>query len=209
MHIEILIFDGFDELDAIGPYEVLRNATFAGADLRCDLVAVGGPREVTGAHELRVAVQGPPRGAADLILVPGGGWNDGLEHGVRAEVERGTIPALLAEAHAAGRAVGSVCTGTMLLAAAGLVRGRPASIHWSAREDLRAAGAEVRDERVVDAGDLVTAGGVTSGIDLALWLVEREHGRKLADGIAHFMEHERRGRVWLQETGTTKEAAHG
>ena len=85
----------------------------------------------------------------------------------------------------------SVCTGAMLLAAAGITRGRPATTHAVAREALAAEGADVRHKRVVDDGDLVTAGGVTAGIDMALWLVERHFGSELADGIARGIEHER------------------
>jgi transcriptional regulator GlxA family with amidase domain len=73
--------------------------------------------------------------------------------------------------------------------------------HHTALEELAAQGARVVEARVVDDGDLVTSGGVTSGIDMALWLVEREWGRKLADGVARGMEHERRGPVWTPEAG--------
>jgi len=84
-----------------------------------------------------------------------------------------------------------VCTGTMLLAHAGVIGSRPASTHHAALADLAATGADVRTERVVDDGDLVTSGGVTSGIDLALWLVEREVSVDLADRIATGMEYPR------------------
>jgi transcriptional regulator GlxA family with amidase domain len=83
----------------------------------------------------------------------------------------------------------------MLLSAAGITAGRRATTHHSALEALREAGAEVIEARVVDDGDLISAGGVTAGIDLALWLVEREWGRPLADAVAHGMEHERVGTV--------------
>jgi transcriptional regulator GlxA family with amidase domain len=84
----------------------------------------------------------------------------------------------------------------MILAAAGLTDGRPATTHHAAIEDLRATGARIVDARVVDDGDLLTAGGVTSGLDLALWLVEREAGPALAQRVAEDLEHERRGDVW-------------
>src|SRR6185437_10402991 len=103
--------------------------------------------------------------------------------------ERGDIPAALARRHAAGGRVGSVCTGAMLLAAAGLLRGRPAVTHHSALDDLRAAGADVReDERFVDDGDIVTAGGVTSGIDLALHLVSQARDEATAAAGAREIE---------------------
>jgi transcriptional regulator GlxA family with amidase domain len=79
----------------------------------------------------------------------------------------------------------------MILSAAGLTRGRPVTTHAVARETLRAEGAEVLDARVVDDGDLVTAAGVTSGIDLALWLTERLAGRAVAEAVATNMEYQR------------------
>jgi transcriptional regulator GlxA family with amidase domain len=97
--------------------------------------------------------------------------------------------------------VATVCTGAMLATAAGLTRGRPAVTHHGAIEDLRTAGAEVIEARVVDDGDLVTAGGVTSGIDMALWLVERHFGAELATAVAAEIEHPRHGEVWRARPG--------
>ena len=198
MRIAVVVFEGFDELDAIGPLEVLRNAaTMGDADLQVDLVALDGAAEVTGSHGLRVRTDGPldPDGA-DVVVVPGGGWNDRAPRGARAEAERGDLPAAIAAAHRGGAVVATVCTGAMLATAAGLTQGRPAVTHQGAIEDLRAAGAQVVEARVVDDGDLVTAGGVTSGIDMALWLVERHFGAELADAVAAEIEHPRAGEVW-------------
>ena len=196
MKIEIVVFDGFDELDAIGPFEVLRNAATVVEDLDVRLVGAAGAGTVTASHGLRLVVDEGLSGDADLVIVPGGGWNDRASQGARAEAERGELPGRLAELHAGGARMGAVCTGGMLLAAAGLTEGRPAVTHHGALDDLRASGAEVIDARVVDDGDLVTAGGVTAGLDLALHLVEREWGAQLADGIAREMELARDRRVW-------------
>jgi transcriptional regulator GlxA family with amidase domain len=84
----------------------------------------------------------------------------------------------------------------MLVAASGILRGRPAVTHHGAIQDLLAAGAQVVQARVVDSGDIVTAGGVTSGLDLALWLVERFYGSEIAHEIGVEIEYERRGIVW-------------
>jgi transcriptional regulator GlxA family with amidase domain len=203
MRIAVVVFDGFDELDAIGPLEVLRNAaTMGGVDLSVELVALGGAAEVTGSHGLVVRTDGPldPDGT-DLLVIPGGGWNDRGAQGAWAEAERGDLPAAVAAAHAAGAVVATVCTGAMLATAAGLTRGRPAVTHHVAIEELRAAGAEVVEARVVDDGDLVTAGGVTSGIDMALWLVERHFGAELAAEVAAEIEHPRHGEVWRARSG--------
>jgi transcriptional regulator GlxA family with amidase domain len=198
MRVAVVVFEGFDELDAIGPLEVLRNAAAMGADdLTVDLVALDGAAEVTGSHGLVVRTDGPlDREGTDLLVIPGGGWNDRGTHGAWAEAERGELPAAIAAAHAGGTAVATVCTGAMLATAAGLTRGRPAVTHHDAIDDLRAAGARVVEARVVDDGDLVTAGGVTSGLDMALWLVERHFGAELADAVAAEIEHPRVGEVW-------------
>lgn len=197
MRIEIVVYDGFDEMDAVGPFEVLRNAQTVVEDLDVVLVGSDGPGEVTGSHGMRVVVDGGLSGEADLVIVPGGGWNDRAPQGARAVAERGDLPKRLVELHDAGARIGSVCTGGMILAAAGLTDGRPATTHHGALDELRASGADVRaDARVVDDGDLITAGGVTSGLDLALHVVEREWGGRLADGIAQEMEFTRDRRVW-------------
>ena len=196
MQIDIVLFDGFDEMDAVGPFEVFRNAGF---DTR--LVTLGDADTVTGSHGMVVRPDGRPSASPDMVVVPGGGWNDRSAAGARTEAERGDIPALLRERAAAGAVVASVCTGGMLVAAAGLTQGRPAVTHHGALDDLRASGAIVHDDaRVIDDGDLVTSGGVTSGIDMALHLVERERGRAVADAIAREMEHRRDERV-LQPHG--------
>jgi transcriptional regulator GlxA family with amidase domain len=88
----------------------------------------------------------------------------------------------------------------MLLAAAGLTKERPATTHHLAREGLRAQGAEVYDARVVDDGDVLTSAGVTSGLDLALWLVERFASPALAHAVERRLEYERRGVVWRRTT---------
>jgi transcriptional regulator GlxA family with amidase domain len=201
MRIGIVVFDGFDEIDAIGPYEVFRNA-----GIETLLVTQGRNKRgqtpfVTGSHGLRVEVQGALEDSFDLVLVPGGGWNDRAETGAWGEAQRGELPAELQRLHGSGTRIAGVCTGGMLLSAAGLTRGRPATTHAGALDQLREQGAEVIEERVVDDGDILTAGGVTSGFDLALWIVESELGREVADTVAREMEYERTGAVWSAQTG--------
>ena len=195
MEVAVLIFDGFDELDAIGPYEVLANAAQLGADLRVQLLTLRPADEVIGSHGLRVRPDGLLDGRIDLVIVPGGGWNDRAERGAWDEARQGELPKAVARLYDAGTTIASVCTGAMLLSAAGLTRDRPATTHHGALDELREQGADVVEARVVDDGDLLTAGGVTSGIDLALWLVEREWGAELAKKIEAEMEYERRDSV--------------
>jgi transcriptional regulator GlxA family with amidase domain len=191
MHVQILIYDGFDELDALGPYEIL-----AGAGLRTELATLEPAERITASHGAVLVPHATLAERPDLLVVPGGGWRDRKPVGTHAEYQRGVIPAAIAACHEAGSRVASVCTGAMLLAKAGLLAGRPATTHWAAIEDLRADGADVRpDARVVDDGDILTAGGVTSGLDLALHLLEQERGADAADFAAKLIEHERRGNV--------------
>ena len=191
--ITIVLYDGFDELDAIGPYEVFENAAESGADFDTELCTLEPASTVTASHGLTVEPDGILENP-DLAVVPGGGWNDRAEHGAWAEAH-GTLPDELARRHRDGAVLASVCTGGMILAGAGLLDGRSATTHRGALDDLRETGADVIDARVVDDGDVLTAGGVTSGLDLALWLVERISGTETADTVAREMEYERRGEV--------------
>jgi transcriptional regulator GlxA family with amidase domain len=105
-------------------------------------------------------------------------------------------PSAIAERHASGTRIAGVCTGAMLIAASGILRARPAVTHWWALDDLREFGVNVHPEaRVVDDDDVLTSGGVTSGIDLALHLIELDRGRDAALGEAARIEHEFRGPV--------------
>lgn len=191
MRIDIVCYDGMDDLDVVGPLEVLRNAATAGADLEVRTVVLTGVDWVTTSHQVRMAPDGTYRPGADLLVVPGGNWVARSKAGAWGEVQRADWLGPLRAAAAAGAVMTSVCTGAMLLAHAGIIGTRRATTHHSAFDDLAATGATVVRDRVVDDGDLVTAGGVTSGIDLALWLVERFSGAALADGLADSLEYRR------------------
>jgi len=197
MLIEILVFDGVDELDAFGPMEVLRNAAAQGADFTVRLVSAKSAEEMRGNHGLRFRVDGimGSFGHAEILIVPGGGWVRHSAAGAWTEAQRGVIPSAIARAHKSGAIVASVCTGAMLLATAGLLRGRQAVTHKLAEKELREVGAEVIAARIVDDGDIITSGGVSSGIDLGLYLVERFASPELAEQGARYLEHERRGPV--------------
>ncbi|WP_136717499.1 DJ-1/PfpI family protein [Halorientalis salina] len=196
MEIVILAFDGFDELDAIGPFEVFENAALAGADLTTAIRTVDGAERVTASHGLEVGADGAlSKADPDVLLVPGGGWNARNDEGAWAEAERGAIPDAVRDHHERGVTVAGVCTGGMLLSRAGILDGRPAVTHAGALEDLRATEAEVVDARVVDDGDVLTAGGVTSGLDLAMHFVEREFGASVARAVRTEMEYEPTGTV--------------
>jgi transcriptional regulator GlxA family with amidase domain len=195
MRIEILVFDGVDEMDVMGPFEVWGQAARQ-SDLDLALVGLDGPVEVKGMNGLQFrAPEG--LGTPDALFVPGGGWMNRAERGSWAEARSGAMPARIAELAPQLSWIGAVCTGSMLLAEAGLVKGRPATTNRGAWEELEAFGADLKKNRVVDDGTLVTAGGITSGIDLALRIVEREVDPGLADRIAAAMEYRRDRDLYL------------
>jgi transcriptional regulator GlxA family with amidase domain len=192
MHVAILVYDGFDELDAIGPFEVFQTAGALGGDISASLRTVDVTATVTASHGLVVEPDGLLDDCdPDLVLVPGGGWNtEQDEPGARREFEREAIPDVLAEIHSETR-IASVCTGAMLLAAAGILTSRPATTHHSAKADLDVF-AEVTDDRFVDDGDVLTSAGVTAGMDLAFYLLRQECGDEVGEVVADEMEYQPR-----------------
>jgi transcriptional regulator GlxA family with amidase domain len=195
MRIEIVIFDGYDELDAFGPFEVLALAAGKGAPFEVALVGAEGAGEVRGSHGSRVLVQAG-LGSPEAVIVPGGGWLDRAPAGAWAQAEKGLLPKQLATVAPQLRWTASVCTGGMLLAAAGLLEGRIATTNRHAQAELRDYGVTVLPNRVVDDGNLITAGGITAGLDLALWLTTREAGADLARAVARSMEYTPDPDIW-------------
>ena len=208
MLAQIVLFDGFDPLDAIAPYEVLSaGAMVTGGGLQVELVSAEGAREVPsglGALSLRATARLQPQ-RADLIVVPGAAGrlpdenettDDSIPVILGHTLDTG-LPALLKEAlDRPGLTVATVCGGSMVLAMAGLIEGRPATTHHLGLDLLEATGTTPIDARVVDDGDLVTGAGVTSGLDLGLYLLERELGPRVALTVERLFAHERRGTVW-------------
>jgi transcriptional regulator GlxA family with amidase domain len=206
---QIVLFDGFDPLDVIAPYEVLAaGGVIAGGALTAELVSAEGPRQVPAGLDLlsltATARLDPHR--ADLIVVPGAAGQLPAPAGepgpdsipaILARTLGTPLPALLGEALGRpGTIVATVCGGSMVPALAGLITGRPATTHRLGLDGLAATGVTVVDARVVDDGDLVTASSVTSGLDLGLYLLERELGPHVAHAAEQLFGHERRGTVW-------------
>ncbi|MFF2954018.1 DJ-1/PfpI family protein [Kitasatospora sp. NPDC057965] len=162
MDIVIVLFDAFEPLDAIGPYQVLGH--LPGAIVRFVAAGERGPvADGIGALRLDVPTRYSDVGACDLLLVPGG-------HGTRPLMDDEAFLDWLRRTHATTRFTTSVCTGALLLGAAGLLDGLAATTHWAAAGELAAHGAEYTPERVVRRGRIVTAAGVSAGIDMALLL---------------------------------------
>ncbi len=188
MLAQIVLFDGFDPLDVIAPYEVLSaGGMVTGGALEVELVSAEGAREVPsglGTLSLQATARLEPQ-HADLVVVPGAvgrlpDENEATDDSIPVILGRTLdtgLPALLKEAlDRPGLTVATVCGGSMVLAMAGLIEGRPATTHRLGLDLLEATGTTPIDARVVDDGDLVTAAGVTSGLDLGLYLLERELG---------------------------------
>ncbi|WP_351237001.1 DJ-1/PfpI family protein [Streptomyces sp. NPDC002133] len=206
MLAQFVLFDGFDPLDVVAPYEAIGTGGVLGGDaVHVELVSAEGVREVPSGIagvSLRATARLDPE-RADLVVVPGAAGNVLDEEAIPAALARslGTeLPVLLRAAlEKPGVTVATVCGGSLILAMAGLIKGRPATTHHMGLDALWGAGAVVVDARVVDDGDLVTGGGVTSGLDVALHLLEREVGPRVAHAVERLMAYERRGTVWRAE----------
>lgn len=179
--IAILLYDRFTALDAIGPYEVLSELP------KAEVVFLGrqrGPVRTDNGHLAVIAdatLDDVP--SPDVILVPGG-------PGVRALLDGGPVHEWLRAADGDSSWTTSVCSGSLMLAAAGLLTGRRATSHWAALSQLSALGAIPSDERVVMDGKYVTAAGVSAGIDMALSLADSIAGSELAQAIQLLIEYD-------------------
>ncbi|GAB2985830.1 GlxA family transcriptional regulator [Amycolatopsis acidiphila] len=188
----VLVFDGVKLLDVAGPSEVFAEANRFGADYRLVLCSVGG-RDVSSSTGMRIHVDEDVAelGPLDTVLIVGGDVFPA--HPVDPELAQ-------AAATLASRAnrVASICTGAFILAAAGLLDGRRATTHWQHAQRLARAypGIEVEPDAIfVEDGPVFSSAGVTAGIDLALALVERDHGAELARSVARSLV------VFLQRPG--------
>ncbi len=191
MRVAIPVFPGVEELDAIAPLEVFGLAGNAGLDVTVSLVTHLEERRVRAFHGLEMTGLGDFSTPYDVVIVPGGAWLSGETAGVRRAIEEGILPRLLRNQFDNGAVVAAVCTGTFLLVAAGLLTGIPATTHHLALKDLEATGIPIQSSRVVDAGRILSSGGITSGLDLSLWLLERTFGKDKADHIAGILEYRR------------------
>ncbi len=181
MQIAILLFDGMTALDAVGPYDVLK--LLPGADVRLvaaapgEVVTDGGPLKLVADHAF-ADVRSP-----EIVVVPGG-------PGARALFDDEAVLAWLRSAHERSRWTTSVCSGSGVLGAAGLLEGLEATSHWLARDDLAEHGARPVNERVVVSGKVITSAGVSAGIDMALRLAALEAGESVAQAIQLLIEYD-------------------
>jgi putative intracellular protease/amidase len=181
MKIVIFAFDGMTALDAVGPYDVF--ARMPGANIEIAGLERRIVRTEQGPLGLSVEATLDQVAHADLLLIPGG-------FGTRALLREERVLSWIAALDRGTRITASVCTGALLLGAAGLLRGRRANTHWGVRERLREFGAEPSAERVVRDGKYATSAGVSAGIDLALTLVQELAGRQVAEAIVLGLEYD-------------------
>lgn len=205
LEVQIVLFDGFDLLDAIAPYEVFCAATlYTENTLNVEFVTADGPRFVTsGINGLKIEARGkldPAR--TGIIIIPGAsgelnGNSPASVPSILGTAANSELTGLMEQA--LGRSdviVATVCGGALVLAMKGLLEGRPAVTNHLGMDLLGATGAIPVSARVVDDGNLVTGGGVTSGLDVGLYLLERELGPRIAHAVEQLFEFERRGTVW-------------
>jgi transcriptional regulator GlxA family with amidase domain len=181
MQIAILIFDGLTALDAIGPYEVL--SRLPGAELRFVAKEPGQKRTDTGALGVQADLAIADLPGPEVVLVPGGEGN-------RPLMRDSEVLDWLRVAHESSTWTTSVCTGALVLGAAGILDGKRATTHWAFLDRLSELGAEPVTERVVEDGKVITAAGVSAGIDMALTLAARIAGNEVAQAIQLGIEYD-------------------
>ena len=181
MKIAILTFDRLTALDAIGPYEVL--SRLPGGELEFVAPESGVKRTDTGRLGIEATRSIDELTDPDIVLVPGGEGNRPLLTDER-------VLDWLRAAHEGSTWTTSVCTGALLLGAAGILEGKRATTHWVYLDQLREYGAEPMRERFVEDGKVVTAAGVSAGIDMALHLVTRIAGDDVAQAIQLGIEYD-------------------
>jgi transcriptional regulator GlxA family with amidase domain len=181
VQIAILIFEKLTALDAIGPYEVLRSVP--GWEVKFVGPEKGPVRTDSGALGLSADYGLDEVSEADVVLVPGGEGN-------RPLLGDEAVLAWLREIDAGTKWTTSVCTGSLVLGAAGLLEGKRATSHWAFLEQLRQYGADPVGGRFVEDGKVLTAAGVSAGIDMALHLVGREAGPEVAQAVQLGIEYD-------------------
>jgi transcriptional regulator GlxA family with amidase domain len=190
LSIGIALFEGAEELDWAGPWEVLSywSKSHPEDDVEVFTVARDNSGPIECAKGLRVLADhswdSTPE--IDVLIYPGGS-------GTRAQVGDDEVRAWVRSVHERARLTTSVCTGALVLADAGLLKGRPATTHWDYLDELLAIDGSIearREARFVDEGDIITAAGVSAGIDMALYLIVRLHSEDRAREIKRGIQYE-------------------
>jgi transcriptional regulator GlxA family with amidase domain len=181
MQVAYLLYDRFTALDITGPHDVLNSVPVTESVFVAE--EAGPVRNESDSLSLVADASIDEVGSPDIVVVPGG-------YGTPAALEREPLLDWLRAVDEKTTWTTSVCTGALLLAAAGLLDGKKASTHWLAREKLAELGAEPVPDRVVREGKIVTAAGVSSGIDMALWLAREIWGEDVARAVQLGIEYD-------------------
>jgi transcriptional regulator GlxA family with amidase domain len=188
VRIAIAVFEGAEELDFVGPWEVLAAWRFLYPD-DVEVLLVGeDSAPVTCAKGMRVLADTSwdELGAVDVLVYPGG-------RGTRAQLGGESVRSRLRMLKERGTLMTSVCTGALVYADSGLLDGKPAATYWSAFDELLSLGHEITprpDDRFVDAGEVITAAGVSAGIDMALHLVGRLGSPERAREVRRYIQYD-------------------
>lgn len=181
MRVAFLLYDRFTALDAVGPFDVLGGVP--GVEPVFVAEETGPVRNESGTMAIVAERSLSEVTDPDVLVVPGG-------FGTRAQLANEPLLEWIRSVHESSKWTTSVCTGALLLAAAGLLDDAPATTHWLARDLLAELGARPVPDRVVEHGRIMTAAGVSSGIDMALRLVQRMYGDELAQAVQLGIEYD-------------------
>ncbi|HYJ82025.1 MAG TPA: DJ-1/PfpI family protein, partial [Allosphingosinicella sp.] len=183
MLILIYLFDGVTALDAVGPYESL--SRLPGVEIRFVGKRAGPVRTGDGVLALHAGSGINDEIKADMLIVPGG-----RRAGIQREINDDRVLGWMAVLDGVTKRTCSVCTGSLILGAAGLLEGRRASTHWGARNNLHLFNATYSPDRITEDGKYLTSAGVSAGIDLGLTLCAEIAGREMAEAVQLSMEYD-------------------
>ena len=187
--VSLICFDDMEELDLVGPWEVLRMWQLQYPDDEVEAFTASLHAEtVTCAKGMRIVpdVAVAEMGEVDVLLLPGG-------IGTRSLLKQESVLEWVRSQAAAGTLMTSVCTGSLVFAAAGILADRPATTHWIAIDLLQELDESIEarpEDRFVDSGEVITASGVSAGIDMALHLVKRLHSEERARQVRRHIQYD-------------------
>ncbi|MET0340902.1 MAG: DJ-1/PfpI family protein [Polyangiales bacterium] len=191
LKLQVLLFDGFEITDGLAPYDVLKVSSNGGARFQTSLVALGDAPEVKSLHDVVVKPNAAFDESADILVLPGAPqlW--------RNNIQPPGLDVLLQKWVAAGKVLATVCTGAVLAARTGVLKGRNVATHRAAHEVIKATGVNlIPNAKVVDDGNVLSSGGVIAGVDLAIYMIDRFYGAQAALAAETIFEYERHGVVW-------------
>ena len=189
MRISLVCFDGMEELDLVGPWEVLRRWQLQHPEDGVEVFTASLDGDtVTCAKGMQIVsdMAFGDMGDVDVLLIPGG-------MGTRRLIKDDAVLGMVRDRASSGTLMTSVCSGSLVLAAAGLLSGRPATTYWNAMDLLVSLDGTIEprpDDRFVDSGEVITAAGVSAGIDMALHMVARLHSTERARQVRRDIQYD-------------------